>query len=111
MSNEVLGQEMLDKLAYKKKNFFEEATPEEIKATFDYSVGYMKYLDDAKTEREAVDATIALIKAKGYTEYRFGETLNVGDKKYFNNRNKSIIAFKIGANNLEEDGIRLIIIL
>ena len=31
---------------------------EEIKAIFDYSVGYMQYLDDGKTEREATEATL-----------------------------------------------------
>ena len=65
MSEKTTGQEMLDKLSYKKKNIYEEASAEKIKAIYDYSVGYMKYLDNAKTEREAVVASIALAKAKG----------------------------------------------
>lgn len=108
MEEKITAQEMLDKLSYQKKNVFEEASPEEVRAIYDYSVGYMKYLDDAKTEREAVEATIKLAKAEGYTEYRFGESLNVGDKKYYNNRGKSVVLFKIGSRNLEEDGIRIL---
>ena len=108
MEEKITGQEMLDKLSYQKKNVFEEASADEVRAIYDYSVGYMKYLDDAKTEREAVEATIELAKAEGYTEYRFGESLNVGDKKYYNNRGKSVVLFKIGSRNLEEDGIRIL---
>ena len=55
------AQEMLDKLSYKKKNVFEEASAEEIKEIYEYSKGYMKFLDDAKTEREAVNTTIEMI--------------------------------------------------
>ena len=108
MEEKITGQDMLDKLSYKKKNVYEESSADEVRAIYDYSVGYMKYLDDAKTEREAVEATVKLAKEKGYTEYRFGETLSVGDKKYFNNRNKSIVLFKIGSKNIEDEGIRIL---
>ena len=63
MSEKTIGQEMLDKLSYKRRNVYEEATPEKIKVIYDYSEGYKKFLDDAKTEREATDAAIALAKA------------------------------------------------
>ena len=108
MAEKNAAQEMLDKLSYKKKNVFEEATPEQIKDIYDYSVGYMKYLDDAKTEREAVVASIKILEADGYSEYRFGDKVSVGDKKYFNNKGKSVIAFKVGTEPLEEDGIRIL---
>ena len=102
------AQEILDKLSYKKKNVFEEASSEEIKEIYEYSKGYMKFLDDAKTEREAVVASIAMIEKKGYTEYKLGEKLSVGDKKYYNNNGKSLVMFKIGTEKLEEDGIRIL---
>ena len=102
------AQEILDKLSYKKKNVFEEASSEEIKEIYEYSKGYMKFLDDEKTEREAVVASIAMIEKKGYTEYKLGEKLSVGDKKYYNNNGKSLVMFKIGTEKLEEDGIRIL---
>ena len=105
---EMNAKELLEKLSYKKKNVYEVSTPDEIKAIYDYSVGYMKYLDDAKTEREATEATIALIEAQGYTEYKLGDKLAVGDKKYYNQKGKSIFAFKIGSKDIEEDGIRIL---
>ena len=108
MSEKTIGQEMLDKLSYKKKNIYEEATPEKIKAIYDYAEGYKSYLDNSKTEREATDSAIELAKAQGYTEYKFGDKLSVGDKKYLNQHGKSLIIFKVGENDLEQEGIRIV---
>ena len=102
------AQEMFDSLSYKKKNVYESSTTEEIKAIYDYAKGYMQYLDDSKTEREATNASIAMIEAKGYTEYKFGDELKPGDKKYFNNIGKSLIVFNIGEEDIEKNGIRII---
>ena len=108
MSEKSIGQEIFDKLSYKKKNIFEEATPEKVKAIFDYNVGYAAFLDAAKTEREATAYAIKMAEAKGYTEYKLGEELKVGDKKYLNQHGKSLILFKVGENDLECDGIRIL---
>ena len=108
MSEKTIGKEMFEKLSYKKKNVFEEANPEKIKAIYAYSDGYMQYLDKAKTEREAVEYSIELAAAKGYTEYKLGDKLAVGDKKYYNNHGKSLVLFTIGENDIEKEGIRII---
>ena len=106
--SELTAKELYDKLSYKKKNVYEEATADVIKEIFDYSVGYMKYLDDAKTEREATKATIELVEAAGYTEYKLGDKLSVGDKKYYNQKGKSVFVFRVGSKDIEEDGIRIL---
>ena len=108
MSETTIGKEMLEKLSYKKKNVFEEATPEKIKAIYDYADGYMSYLDKSKTEREAVATSIAMAKKCGYTEYRFGDKISVGDKKYFNNRGKCLFLFRVGENDIAKEGIRIL---
>ena len=108
MSEKTIGQEMLDKLSYKRKNIYEEATPEKIKAIYDYAEGYKAFLDKAKTEREATDAAIEMAKANGYTEYKFGDKLSVGDKRYLNQHGKSLIMFSVGENDLEAEGIRIL---
>ena len=108
MSETSIGKEMFDKLSYKKKNVYEEASPEKIKAIYDYADGYMEFLDKAKTEREATSYSIELAKKHGYSEYKLGDKLAVGDKKYYNNRGKSLILFKIGENDLEADGVRIL---
>ena len=108
MSEKTIGQEMLEKLSYKKKNIYEEATPEKIKAIYDYAEGYKNYLDNSKTEREATETAIEMAKANGFTEYKLGDKLVKGDKKYLNQHGKSLILFKVGEKDLENDGIRII---
>ena len=102
------AQEILDQLSYKKKNVFEESSAEEIADIYEYAKGYMQFLDDAKTEREATATTIKMIEDKGYSEYKFGDALKKGDKKYFNNNGKSLVMFNIGEEDLEKDGIRIL---
>ena len=108
MSEKSKGKIRQEELSYRKKNYFEEADEKERKAIFAYAEGYKAFLDAAKTEREACDYSVAAAKKAGFTEYRFGDLLKAGDKKYFVNRGKSIVVFRIGAKNLEEDGMRLI---
>ena len=108
MSENSIGKEMLEKLSYKKKNVYEEASAEKIKAIYDYAEGYMKYIDAAKTEREAVELSIKMAKDAGYSEFKLGEKLSVGDKKYYNNHGKSLYLFKLGSDDIEEGGIRIL---
>ncbi len=108
MAEKTIGQKMLEELSYKKKNVFEEASAEKTKEIYDYSVGYMSYLDAAKTEREATEVTIEMAKAQGYTEYVLGDKISVGDKRYFNNHGKSVILFKVGSDDIEKEGIRIL---
>lgn len=108
MSEKSVGKKMLEKLSYSKKNVFECSSSEKIKEIYDYAKGYMNYLDISKTEREATEASIEILKKAGFTEYKFGDCISVGDKKYLNHHGKSLIAFKIGEEDIEKDGIRLI---
>lgn len=102
------GQRKQEALSYKKKNYFEEASAEEKKAIFDYAEGYKDFLDKAKTEREACAYAVAAAKAKGFKEYKLGDKLKAGDKKYYINRDKSIVVFRVGSEDVEKDGMRVI---
>ncbi len=102
------GQLLMDSLAYKKKNFFEISSEKEIKEMYDYCVGYKAFLDEAKTEREAVMYAVKAAEKKGYKPYNFGDKLKAGDKRYYNNRDKSVAVFKVGKNDIEKDGIRIV---
>ena len=93
-------------LLYQKRNFFE-CMPEKKDAAYAYAKKYMDYLDRSKTEREAVAHTIALAKAKGYTEYKLGDKLECGGKYYLNNRGKSLYLFNIGEDSPEK-GIKIL---
>ena len=108
MSEKTEVQKISEQLCYKKKNVYEEADASKIKEIYDYAEGYKAFLDSAKTEREAVEAAIEMAERAGYTSYRLGETLKVGDKKYLNNRGRSLILFSIGEESLAENGIRIL---
>ncbi|HIZ09216.1 MAG TPA: aminopeptidase [Candidatus Borkfalkia avicola] len=103
------GQELYEQLSYDKKNYFETASEEEKKAMFAFAEEYKAFLDEAKTEREACAAAVRLAEGAGFTEYKFGDALRAGDKRYFVNRGKSVVAFRIGSEDLEKDGMRLIV--
>ncbi len=98
--------ELKDTLFYKKKDFYEQFGEEELKAAFEYAKGYAAYLDDSKTEREAVARSIADAEKNGFVPYSFGMELEVGGKYYYNNRDKNLFVFTIGKESLE-NGFRI----
>ena len=108
MSEKSIGQKMMEQLSYGKKNVYEEASAEKIDKIYEYARGYSTYLDLAKTEREAVIESIRMLQNAGYTEYKLGDKIYAGDKKYFNHHNKALYAFKITDSDIEKDGIRIL---
>ena len=93
-------------LAYQKKTVYQLRDEAAIDAAYDYANGYMKFLDDAKTEREAVTAGIALAEAEGFVPYQFGDEIVRGGKYYYNNRGKNLFLFYIGSDDIKK-GIRI----
>lgn len=98
--------ELKDTLVYKKKNSFEIYQGERAEAVKNYAKAYTEFINTAKTEREAVVESIKLLEANGFTEYKLGDKVSAGDKKYYNNRKKSLFAFTVGKESLE-CGIRI----
>ena len=94
------GELLKEKLVYKKKSAFEKC-PDEKEAAFDYCEGYKKFLDNAKTERDATAYSIKLAKEAGFVEYKLGMKVAPGDKFYYDNRSKSVYFFIIGSEDLE----------
>ena len=94
-------KELKEQLFYKKQSVYEKADEKAIDAAYDFAVDYMKYLDDAKTEREAVDAAIVIAEAAGFKPYSLGQALNVGDKLYYNNRGKNLFLLQSVAKILK----------
>lgn len=101
-------KELAEKLCYKKESVYTKCDASEIDEMYAYAEGYKAYLDESKTEREAVKASVRMAEAAGFTPYRFGDALRVGDKKYFNNRGKSLYLFRVGSKPLAESGIRIL---
>ena len=76
------GEQLSEKLTYKKKSAFELYGAEELRAAQEYCCGYKTFLDAAKTEREAVSEGIAMLEKCGFTPYELGDGLKPGDKRY-----------------------------
>lgn len=95
------AKELAKKLLINRKNGGLALSEAEVAKAESFCEGYKKYLDDAKTEREAVDASIVLAKKQGFVEYEYGKKYKSGDKVYYNNRGKAIIFAVIGTEPIE----------
>ena len=84
------------------KTVWDKLNEKDLKKVMDFSSDYMKYLDNSKTEREAVKETIRLAKKAGFKDFKDVKKIKAGDKLYFNNRDKSIALFVIGKEKLEK---------
>ncbi len=100
------GQLLAEEVLYKKKSAFELWSAEELSAAQEYAVGYMKYLDAAKTEREAVTAAVGMLQTAGFRAYKIGDPMKAGDKLYYNNRGKSLYVMTVGTEDIN-NGVRI----
>ena len=98
---------MKNELKYEKKTVYEKTDKNNIAAAFDYAEGYKKFLDAAKTEREAVKVAIDMLTPYGFREYQLGDKIEIGDKLYYNNRGKNLFVFTIG-NDGAKNGLRIV---
>lgn len=96
-------EKVAKELTFKRESLSSKTADENLN---NYAEGYKTFLDNAKTEREAVNFAVSMLQEKGYKAFNFGDKLQVGGKYYLNNRGKSICAFRIGKN--VEDGVKLV---
>ena len=94
--------EIRDELFYKQKNGYDTMSTQQRIDMEDYCRGYMAFLNEARTEREAVKIAIEMAEDKGFVEYVDGMKLAPGDKVYCNNRSKALMLAVIGKKSLEE---------
>lgn len=89
-----------------KKNTWKTYTAKQLKDCDAFCKGYIDFLNDAKTEREAVEVMEGEMKAAGYRpldEYiAKGTPLKKGDKVYRINMKKGVVMFNMGSDDLEE---------
>ena len=68
------------------KTVWEKLNEKQLTELMELSEDYKKFLDKAKTEREAVAQSIALAKNAGFKEFKAGKKIKSGDKLYFHKR-------------------------
>ena len=99
-------EELKKELFYKPKHAVELISEDEVAKADEFCEGYKKFLDEAKTEREATERVKNDAIKLGFEEFVAGKKYNAGDKIYFVNRNKSIILAVIGEKSLAE-GVKI----
>lgn len=95
------GKILKEKLSSQKKHALLRMDESEVKKSDEFCEDYKKFLDFAKTEREAVDYTVDILEKKGFVPYKIGMGLKAGDKIYVNNRGKAVIAAVIGTEDIK----------
>ncbi len=87
-------------LSYELKNGWKEMSPEVRKEAMAFCSDYIQFLNDAKTERESVSVMVAMLKEKGFSDFSTyiaeGKMVKPGDKIYWVNRDKALIAAIVG---------------
>ena len=102
------AKEMKKKLILKKEHLAKLLPDETIAKADEFCEGYKKFLDTAKTEREAVSFTVSALKKRGFSEFNKNAKYKQGDKFYKNHKDKALIACIVGEEDIA-DGVRLVV--
>ena len=108
MKEKTLAEKLRDELTYKPKNGGIALTEEQIRKAYEFCDDYKEFLDNAKTEREAVAESVRLAEIAGFVPFEKGKVYNAGEKVYKVNRGKAIMLAVIGRKPVS-DGARLAI--
>jgi len=107
MVKKVNYQQLEKKLTISKKSCWEVWDDKIKKETFAFAEDYKIFLNQSKTEWEAVAAGIKLAEKNGFKSISKVKTLKPGDKVYAANREKSLLLAKISQKNFSQ-GFKII---
>ncbi|MGL5972796.1 MAG: aminopeptidase, partial [Oscillospiraceae bacterium] len=101
------GELLKKDLFYKKENGGKIISQKEKKEIFSFCENYKDFLNNAKTERHAVNTAVTMLQEKGFEVFDKTKIYKPGDKVYLINRSKSIISAVIGEKHIS-DGVKMI---
>ena len=107
MSEKFTAKEYAEKLLYTPEYAADKQADVKEKAAA-FAEGYKKFMDSAKTEREAAVVSEQMLLAAGYKAFEPKKAYAPGEKVYFIQENKAVVAATIGQKPYEE-GFRLVI--
>ena len=99
-------KDLKNKLFMKPVNSKLDIDDKEIEKADKFCIAYKTFLDEAKTEREAVKASIKIAEKAGFVPYDNTKKYKAGDKVYVNNRGKALMLAVIGKHGCS-NGVRL----
>lgn len=89
-----------------RKNGFRKTSEEAVKTADKYCEGYKSFLEQVKTEREAVNFAVAEAEKAGFVPFDSSKKYSAGAKVYLNNRGKAVILAVIGTEGCK-NGVRI----
>ncbi len=92
---------------YIRRNVFKEADKETKLHIFNFANDYMKFLNNAKTERDAVATIASMADEKGFVRVSSLGKIKPGDKIYIVNHDKAMVLIQVGEENVAENGFRI----
>ena len=107
MSEKLSAKQYAEQLLYKPEYAADKQADVKEKAAA-FAEGYKKFMDSAKTEREAAVVSEQMLLAAGYKAFEPKKAYAPGEKVYFIQENKAVVAATIGQKSYEE-GFRLVI--
>lgn len=107
MEKENVTNKLKDELFNKKESGWSSTSDEEKIRIFDFAKDYMNFMNESKTEREAVKNVKSILDRNGFKDITLLDSTNIGDKVYYINRGKNVYAAVIGKEVLE-NGLNLI---
>lgn len=99
--------ELQEKLCYNNKNMFTSVDKERKAEIFDFCEDYRKFINEAKTEREACECVCRELTKAGFEPLEEKKKLSAGDRVYTVNRGKGVFAAVIGSEDIT-NGISLV---
>lgn len=90
-----------------RKNAWEKYGDAQLKEVTSLAEDYKKFISDAKIEREVVVESVKILENAGYSLFKYGAKYSAGDKVYFVNKKKNVIAFRIGSAPITQ-GLRVL---
>ena len=107
MSEKLSAKQYVEQLLYKPE-YAADKQPDVKEKAAAFAEGYKNFLDHAKTEREAAATSEQMLLAAGYKPFEPKKTYAPGEKIYFIQEHKAVVAATIGQKPFE-DGFRLVI--
>jgi len=101
------NEELKNKLFRNVKSGWENLSNNEMGKIFEFSNGYISFLNEVKTEREAATFSEKLLIENGFKNIDALEEIKAGEKVYTVNRNKSVYAAVIGTDDIQ-NGLNII---
>ena len=104
MADKTIGEKLKEELFLKKENGLKNISDEKWEKATDFCEGYKSFLAKAKTEREAVKASVEIAEKAGFLPFDVNKKYTAGDKYYVNNRGKAIAFVVVGKASADGKG-------